>query len=224
MFGIKNKKNQEQTAQDQIPIKMLDSGMFVTTDDRLVKILKVSSVNTHLMSKNELKDLLENYEAFLNSINFAFQIQIVSMPVDLKNYIKQQEDLHQKTKNFNQKALIKSYIDYCRNMESSRKIMQRQRYIIFDEKINGVTTKEYEDALSEIDQKTESITTGLKDVKLTCESINNSELVKLFQVFFNYEDSLYHTIDPMSLSKVTTLEKDVKERGVPVLRPKKVVE
>jgi hypothetical protein len=152
-------------------------------------------------------------------------MEIVSMPVDLKNYIAQQEELHQKTKNFNQKALIKSYIEYCRNMESSRKIMQRSRYIIFDEQINGETVKDYQDALSEIKHKSETIKTGLKDVKLTCESVNNNELIKLFQVFFNYEDSLYHTIDPRSLNKVTTLDKEITdERGFHVLRPKKVVE
>lgn len=225
MFSLKNKKEkQDKSAQDMIPIKMIDQGKFVTPDDRLVQIMKVSSINIQLKSKSELQSLLESYEAFLKSINFPIQIQIVSMPVDLKNYISGMESKFRNTKDLNRRALLKSYIDYCKDMESSRQIMMRQRYIIFDEKINGTTEKEYEEAVTEIKQKRETVVTGFKDMDLTCEPINNTELVRLFQVFFNYEASLQHTIDPLYLRKFTTGQIiETQERSIRVLRPSKEV-
>jgi hypothetical protein len=219
LFFLKNKKEQQdKSAQDLIPIKMIDSGMFVTPDDRLVQIMKVSSINIQLKSKSELQTLLESYEAFLKSINFPIQIQIVSMPVDLKNYISGMESKFRNTKDINRRALLQSYIDYCKDMESSRQIMMRQRYIIFDEKITGDTEKEYEEAVSDIRQKAETVMTGFKDMDLTCGPIDNTELVKLFQVFFNYETSLQHSIDPFYLQKFTTGQKlESNERRIRVL-------
>lgn len=225
LFFLKNKKEyQDKSAQDLIPIKMIDDGKFVTSDDRLVQIMKVSSINIQLKSKSELQTLLGNYEVFLKSINFPIQIQIVSMPVDLKNYISGMESKFRDTKDINRRALLQSYIDYCKDMESSRQIMMRQRYVIFDEKITGTTEKEYEEAVAEIKQKSETIVTGFKDMDLTCEPVDNVELVRLFQVFFNYEASLQHTIDPLYLRKFTTGQiVETQKQGIRVLRPSKEV-
>jgi hypothetical protein len=223
LFSLKNKQKQQRSSQDLIPIKMIDGGMFVTPDNRLIQILKVSSINTQLMSKNELQRLLESYESFLKSISFPFQIEIVSMPVDLKHYIGQMGDMFQKTKDFNRRALLKSYIDYCQDMQSSRQIMMRQRFIIFDEKIKGSTDKEYEDAVHDIEQKTENMVTGFKDIKLTCQPINNAELMKLFQVFFNYEASLHDDLEPLLLQKITIGTHLIENMNILKLHPKEVI-
>lgn len=86
------KEKQEKVAQDLIQVKGLDDGRFITNDNRLVQILKVSAVNTQLMSNNELRILLEKYEAFLKSLIFPIQQEIVSEPVDLKEYIRTQKN------------------------------------------------------------------------------------------------------------------------------------
>lgn len=231
LFRKRNKSTekelQQKTAQDLVPIKSIDSGMVLTPDNRLVQIMKVGAINTELMSQKELHALLENYEAFLKSFTFPIQQEIVSEPVDLKRYIRSMEEQFENTKDFNRRLLLKSYIDYSRSMETSRRIMRRQRYIIFDEKIKGSTNKDYEDAVYDIEEKKEHVTSGFKDLDLTCEPISNTEIVRFFHIFFNYDGALHQRIDPDTLHKITIGNPVVpmpNTKGVITIHPKKAVE
>ena len=62
------------TAQELIPIKGIYNEMIETTDKRLIKVLSVSAVNTHLMSYAEEKEVLEGYESFLRGLRKPIQI------------------------------------------------------------------------------------------------------------------------------------------------------
>lgn len=207
LIGKKNKvtvqEAQRKSAQDLIPIKAIDSGIVLTSDNRLVQIMKVGALNTELMSQNELHLLLESYEAFLKSLTFRIQQEIVSEPVDLKQYIHSQEEQLEKTIDFNRRLLLKSYIDYTKSMETSRQIIRRQRYIIFDVKIKGSTNKDYEEAVYEIEDKKDHITSGLRDLDLSCQPINNVEIVRFFHIFFNYDGALHQRINPDMLQNIT---------------------
>lgn len=49
------------------------------------------------------------------------------------------------------------------------------------------------------------------------------EIVKLFHIFFNYEDALYERVDPNTVRGITIRESEVKTHdGIPVIRPKVV--
>lgn len=213
LIGKKNRvtlqEAQRKSAQDLIPLKAIDSGKVLTTDNRLVQIIKVGALNTELMSQNELHLLLESYEAFLKSLTFQIQQEIVSEPVDLKRYIHSQEEQLEKTKDFHRRLLLKSYIDYTKSMETSRQIIRRQRYIIFDVKIKGSTNKDYEEAIYEIEDKKDHITTGLKDLDLNCQPISNVEIVRFFHIFFNYEGALHQRINPDMLQNITIGNSDI---------------
>lgn len=228
LFQKRNKPTkedlQQKAAQDLVPIKAIDSGMVLTPDNRLVQILKIGAVNTQLMSSNELYMLLENYEAFLKSLSFSFQLEVVAEPVDLKKYVRSQEEMFDNTKDFNRRNLLKSYIEYAKGMETSRQIIRRQRYIIFDEKIRGSATKDYETAMYDLEEKRDQVISGLKDLDLPCEALSNTEIVRFFHIFFNYEGALNQHINPDVLQPITDAKMIVHDdRGVTVIRPKKAV-
>jgi hypothetical protein len=218
----KPSNQQSQSVQDLIPLQNLDQGIVVTNDDRLVQILKVSAVNTELMSQGELYLLLENYEAFLKSVTFPIHQEIVSMPIDLDNYIRSQEEQYDQTKNFNRKTLLRSYIEYTKNMSNSRKIMRRQRYVLFDQKIKGSSYKAFDEALHELEEKTTHVFSSLTDLELNCERVTNIEAAKLFHIFFNFEASLHQQINPDGLQKITVKNPVIPfhERGNRLLKPK----
>lgn len=224
----KGKKNQsiETSSQDRIPIQKLESGLVITNDNRIIQILKVNAVNTELMSENELENLLEKYEVFLKSITFTFQQEIISMPIDLEKYIRTQEEQYARTEDAHRKSLLRSYIEYTKSMSNTKKIMRRQRYVILDQVIKSTTPNDFESALQELDDKTEHVISGLSDLDLTCEPVNNIEATKLFQVFFNFEASLYQQINPDGIQKVTTRNPIIPfhERGNRMIYPKVVEE
>jgi hypothetical protein len=207
-------EQRQKAAQELIPLKALDAGLILTPDNRLVQIMKVSAINVELMSKAELHLLLENYEGFLKSITFPFQQCVVSEPIDLKKYISSMQEKLEHIKSNQRKLLLENYIEYNRSMETSRKIMKRQRYIVVDEVIKGATEKAYEEAIHDIAEKRDHIENGMKDLDLTIEPISNTEIVRLLQIFFNYEGALYQ---PMQTDIVPPIV-----MGEPVLNDKVV--
>lgn len=197
-------EQEKKSAQKLIPIKGLDSGVIITPDNRLVQVCKVDAVNTELMSNREFNALVENYEAVLKSINFETQVTIVSQPVDLSEYIKNQQEILKNTKNFHRKRLLNSYIDYSRGMEKSRKVIQRQRYIIFDEPIKKPDEKGYQEALQDLQEKTDHIIQSFKDLDLAVDPVNDVEAVRLLHIFFDFEGAQNSPITNTNVSQIIT--------------------
>jgi type IV secretory pathway VirB4 component len=191
------------SAQELVPIKALDSGVFVTPDNRMVQILKVSAINLELMSNAEVNEILEEYEAFLKSLMFEVQIEMVSQPVDLKRYIETQQEILKGVHNPYRRKLLEGYIEYARNIEISQNIIQRQRYIIFDESIKMTGRKGYEDAILELQGKMETVVSGLKDLDLIVEEVTDLEIMKYFQIFFNYSGAQYTPILSDQVPQIT---------------------
>ncbi|MFB9324296.1 hypothetical protein ACFF2X_43705, partial [Cryptosporangium minutisporangium] len=77
----------ENTVQKHIPIKAIHAGLLITPDNKLVKILKVSTRNMELMSNFEMNQVFDKYEDFLMGLEYPIQQVIVSQPVDLTKYI-----------------------------------------------------------------------------------------------------------------------------------------
>jgi type IV secretory pathway VirB4 component len=177
------------SAQELVPIKAIDSGVIITPDNRAVQVIKVSAINLELMSHSELNQVFEEFEAFLKSVTFNMQIEMVSQPVDLKEYIHGQEQQLKKVDNPYRKQLLQGYIDYSKDMENSQQIIQRQRYIVIDEPIKDTTEHGYKQTLHELFEKTDSIKAGLKELDLTAEEVSNVEAIRLFHIFFDYSEA-----------------------------------
>lgn len=201
LFRIRNKAGK--SAQDLIQVKGLDNGKFITDDDRIIQIIKVGAVNTQLMSQYELSALLERYEALFRSFRFHVHQEIVSEPVDLKQYIQKHEELLETTKDFNRKKYLKSYIEYTEGLQTSRTIIMRKRYIILDEKIKGPSMKDYQKATHDLEKKVKQVVNGLENLELVCEAVSDQEIVKLFHIFFNYDKALIESVDPEDVKEIT---------------------
>lgn len=83
----KKQTAEKKTVQDLIPVRNIYDSVIETTDNRFVKVLSVTAINTHLMSYQEVKEVLEGYENFLRSLKKPIQIARVSEPINLKKYI-----------------------------------------------------------------------------------------------------------------------------------------
>lgn len=175
------------SAQQLIPLKALDSGVILTPDNRLVMILRVDAINTQLLSNSELNSLFKAYEAFLKSITSDIQQTIVSQPIDLKQYIQKEKERLKHTKNFHKKKLLNNYIEYVSGMQKNKMVIQRQRYLVFDEKIKGPSVESYQAAINELEDKADSYIQGLKEFDLIAEPLLDIETIQYFHIFYDFE-------------------------------------
>ena len=189
MFG--KKKEKEQTVQDLIPIRNIYNEMIETKDNRLIKVLSVSAVNMSLMSYSEQREVYESYETFLNSIDTPIQINRVSSPVNLKDYIVELQSELKKTKNPYKKTILKGYIWYANNIQEDREMIRRNRYIVLDQSFSNEKTKDetMRKLRIRMDDYKIKIEEMLRSPKLEVRELSNRELEKYIHMFFDYENA-----------------------------------
>ncbi|MCH5585066.1 hypothetical protein MK805_08795 [Shimazuella sp. AN120528] len=180
-----------QTAQELIPIKGIYNEMIETTDKRLIKVLSVSAVNTHLMSYAEEKEVLEGYESFLRGLRKPIQIARVAEPMDLKEYILQLKDKLRQLENPYKKEMLSSYIQYAKALQEDRDMIRRSRYVILDEPFSSENAKE--DAIEKLKLRTRDIKLAIEEMlyrhTLQVRELWNHELAKYIHMFFDYENA-----------------------------------
>src|SRR5690606_36561752 len=123
---------------------------YETTDDRFVKVLEVSNINLSLKNKSETESIFNSYRNFINEVLITDRIQIsqIAQPVNLTRHLMYIDEVTKEEviKNSAKRELIKSYKKYIDKTQKSRDMVQRKKYIIFDQKIGS----DREKALQEI--------------------------------------------------------------------------
>lgn len=202
----KEQKQRQKSLQEWINVKDIHSDMIVTRDNRLIKMLQVNTVNTQLMSDREIKDLFERYENFLRSaINENIQITVVSQPVDLSDYIKQQERMLHQTTDEPKKRLLRAYIEYNRDLELSDSVVQRKRYLIVDEKIKNDNV---ERAKKHLESKLEAIEKALSLMKLPSTRVSNLELIHYLHTMYDFDASQHQPIESEDVPPIISYSKE----------------
>jgi len=191
MFGKKKQPQKEKTVQDLIPIRNIYNEMIETKDNKLIKVLDISAVNMSLMSHSEQAEVYEGYENFLNTIDKNLQINRVSTPVNLKDYITDLQAKLEKIDNPYKRKILKSYIWYANNLQEDREMIRRSRYIVLDESFTDEKSKDK--AIRKLKLRVEDykikIEEMLRSPRLEVRELSNLELEKYLHMFFDYENA-----------------------------------
>ncbi|CAI8917601.1 hypothetical protein [Priestia megaterium] len=197
MFGKKKQPQKEKTVQDLIPIRNIYNEMIETKDNKLIKVLDISAVNMSLMSHSEQAEVYEGYENFLNTIDKNLQINRVSTPVNLKDYITDLQTKLEKIDNPYKRKILKSYIWYANNIQEDREMIRRSRYIVLDESFTDEKSKDK--AIRKLKLRVEDykikIEEMLRSPRLEVRELSNLELEKYLHMFFDYENAQILAMD-----------------------------
>ncbi|OES45374.1 hypothetical protein [Domibacillus iocasae] len=136
------------------------------------------------------------------TLTYPVQLTNVSMPVDLKSYITEQERTHFLTKNPYKRQLQESYIEYAKEIEISQDIMQRQRYVIFCEQMKEDTPEIRYETMLELEEKKDEIVTSLLELELTAEEVTDLELIRYLHTLFDYNEAQNRPIESETISQI----------------------
>ncbi|MED0952729.1 hypothetical protein P4T70_32435 [Bacillus mobilis] len=194
----KEKKGEhEKTVQDLIPVKNIYNEMIETLDNRIIKILNVSAVNTMLMSYAEEREVLENYENFLKSLDKSIQICRVSIPVNLTDYINHFKENYFSNTNKFKRRMQESYIWYAKNIQDDKDMIRRARLVVIDESFSDEKSKE--EAIKKLRHRTSDIKVKIEEMlqspKLEATELTNEELKKYIHMSFDYENAQINNME-----------------------------
>lgn len=208
--------------QKYLDVTEVKEDVIVLKSGSLRAVLAVSSINFDLKSTEEQEAIINQYQNFLNSVDFPLQIVISSRKLDIRNYL---DFLTTKEKQQSSELLrlqISEYKSFISQLVSVSNIMEKFFYIIIpfspvenkqkgflnnlfsliNPQKNILEKKEnFETMRSQLFQRVDHVMAALSGIGLRIAPLKTEELIEL--LFNSYNPEIYNETE---LKKVNELE------------------
>ncbi len=201
--------------QEFVPIKEVRNGIIILKDGGLRAILIASSINLSLKSSEEQVAIINQFQSFLNGLDFPTQIVMQSRRLDIRPYLL---TLEERLKIQTEKLLkiqTREYIDFIRSFTDEVNIMTKTFFVVvpysstifkssdglLDKIIGGNSQKKqientkkamdlasFEEKRSQLDQRVGVIVSGLSGIGIRSSQLKTEQVVELFYKTFNPGD------------------------------------
>lgn len=200
--------------QEFVPIKEIKNGVIVLKDGGLRAILLVSSINLSLKSSEEQMAIINQFQSFINGLDFQTQISIQSRRLDIRPYLLTLEERLKLQTEPLLKIQTKEYMDFIRSFTDEVNIMTKSFFITVpytssiiksggvienlissnSQQKNVANNKDaidlasFEEKRSQLDQRVNVIMQGLGGLGIRSTQLKTEEIVELFYKTFNPGD------------------------------------
>jgi hypothetical protein len=124
MSGIKN------SLQEKMDIAEIKEDVVVLKDGSLRAVIATTAVNMDLKSEEEQQAIIHNFQQFLASFDFSFQVLISSRQFNINPYVSQLKKRIKLEENVLLKNQIKDYVDFIEELVGLSNIMSKMFYIV----------------------------------------------------------------------------------------------
>lgn len=194
------------STQKYVDVQEIKDGVIVLKSGSLRAILLVSSINFDLKSSEEQDAIINQYQNFLNSVDFPIQIMISSRKFNINPYIEFIKNKEALQKNELLRLQISEYKNFIKNLADVSNIMSKFFYIIvpfspvesegggFMGKFSAMVrpkqvVAEKKEVLetykSQLWQRVDHVTAALTGIGLKFVSLNTEEVIELLYNAYN---------------------------------------
>ena len=124
-------KNTDAYTQSFIPIKDIQYGLIITTENRHIKIIEIEPINFNLRNVQEQENIIQSFAGWLKVCPVRMQFKVITRAADASQYIDTLERHLEKETNSNCKMLGEHYTDLIRRI-GSQEAVSRRFFIIFE--------------------------------------------------------------------------------------------
>ncbi len=196
------------TTQDFVTIKDIRDGVVLLKNGQMCSILLASSVNFALKSTDEQQAILQQFQTFLNTLDFSLQIYVQSRRLNIDPYLALLGTREANQDNDLMRIQLREYIDFIRTFTTEVDIMQKNFYVVVPYSpapINitkGITSmfmgsprktnlpgeQQFEEHRIQLDQRLALVQDGLGGVGVRTVPLKTDDLVELFYHIYNPAD------------------------------------
>jgi hypothetical protein len=202
------------SSQEFVPIKEVRNGIIILKDGGLRAILLASSLNLSLKSVDEQAAIVNEFQNFLNGLDFPVQIVMQSRRLDIRPYLLMLENRLKEQVEPLLKIQTREYIDFIRSFTDEVNIMTKTFFIvvpysptiiksgkIMEGLLGGGTPKKqvedtkramdlasFEEKRTQLDQRVGVIAGGLGRIGIRTTELKTDQVVELFYKTFNPGD------------------------------------
>lgn len=199
-------KSQTQT-QRFVPIKDIRDKVVIQNDGRMTMVLLASSINFALKSYDEQRAVLQQFQNFLNTLDFSLQIHMQSRRLNIKPYLTLLSGLEDKQDNDLMRIQLREYMAFIQSFTDEVDVMSKNFFVAISyapgtanlsKGISGLftpggkrgagTDREFELDRSQLEQRVSLVADGLARVGVKTIALGKDELVELFYHIYNPGD------------------------------------
>ena len=182
----------------------IKEGVLILKDQTLRGIIMISSINFALKSEQEQQSIIFQFQNFLNTLDFPLEIIMQSRKLNISGYLDKLNQMREAEENQLLKVQIREYGNFIRKIISGGSIMSKNFYATVpfnfgelrktstqkdQEKQSTETIKEerIQRAKSQLLQRMQFASVGLKRCGLQCVALSTAELIELFWGLYHPE-------------------------------------
>ncbi len=227
------------STQATLLISELRDNVVIMKDGSFRAVVACKSINFDLMSDVEREAVEYSYQNFLNSLKFTTQILVRSQRVDIGPYIEKLSEIRRNNDNMLLGVLMDDYINFIDILSQEANIMDKSFFIIIPyftspdaekvlqqtknffktfskakaPEVTRIDRATYDKALSEMNNRVDSVVSGLFQIGIQSVRLNTRQLAELY---YNYNNPDTAVREPLvDFSKLSTLyvRKGEKQNG-----------
>ncbi|TAK95991.1 hypothetical protein EPO05_02870 [Patescibacteria group bacterium] len=200
------------STQQHVEVEEIRDGLLVLRNGSLRAILAVTAINFDLKSTEEQDSIIQNYQNFINSIEFPTQIVISSRKLNITPYLDYLQTMEQKQRNELLRFQISEYRNFIKELVENSNIMTKNFYIVvpfypvesekggffekmstlFSSKREIIKKREYfETYKSQLWQRVDYVASSLSGTGVKAVPLNTEELIEL--LYNAYNPSMFTT-------------------------------
>lgn len=206
----KNKGVSASSTQKYVEVDEIRDGVIVLKSGALRAVVLVSSLNFDLKSTEEQDAIINQYQQFLNSLDFPVQIVISSRRFNIEPYLDLLEKEVKQQENELLRFQISEYKSFIKNLTEVSNIMSKYFYVVvpfsssedersgFVDKILGIFRSKqsvsahgtlFETYKAQLFQRVNHIATALGAAGVNTVPLGTEEIIEL--LYNSYNPSLY---------------------------------
>ena len=214
----------------------LRDGIIIMKDGSFRAVVACQSINFDLRSDTEREGVEANYQDFLNSLNFTVQILVRSQRIDLGPYIENLSKLRRENDNMLLGVLMDDYINFIDYLSQAANIMDKSFFIVIPyyssadmeqaiqqtknlfktfsknrtPSVTRINRDTYNKAIDELNNRVETVMSGLFNIGIQSVRLNTRELSELFYNFNNPDTAVREPLVDFTKLGTTYIQKGAK--------------
>lgn len=184
-------------------IRDIKDGVVILKNGQMHTILLASSINFALKSTDEQQAILNQFQSFLNTLDFSIQVYIQSRRLDINPYLEKLAAREVDQDNDLMRIQLREYMGFVKTFVSEVDVMTKNFFVVIPYSPVGVDLKSgFSDLLGsgksvsieeekfaehrlQLEQRVTVVEQGLNRVGVRTAKLQNDELVELYYHIFN---------------------------------------
>lgn len=213
--------NSGSSTQQYVDVEEIKDGVIILKNGSLRSILLVSSINFDLKSTDEQDAIIQQYQSFLNSLDFPAQILINSRRLNVEPYLDFLGEKEKKQTNELLRLQISEYRNFIKNLTEVSNIMTKFFYIVVpfspvESKEGGVFNKisamfsprqevlkkreSFETYKNQLWQRVDHVISGLSGIGLKLVPLKTEEIIEL--LYNSYNPNVFKSVVIKDINKI----------------------